>query len=476
MSCLNSTMRKVSILLLSALLCGGCATTVSTGRVGERSSCSLTESEMRVASALARFCRGLLFEGMEDKSGRADAEFENVIELDPSQPEISLRLARKYYSTGRTNDAVRVLRQGCERHPDDFAMKLFLAYAYQVSGMNDLALAEYRRIVKLEPGNCAGYVGEAQIYFQKRDEEKAFSALEDGLHVCTNATSMIQTCRQLGSEYAIEERWAQAIRCFRMVQSKLPNDLGSKLGLFQVYLNKGDKGRAMAELKGMPSKYTDNPRYYFVLARSYIATENYAEAAASLEEAEKRLSALPVATDDFRDSVFYYFFGMACERLGQAERAEKLFEKSIQLDGNNDKAQNYLAYMWAERGSNLDKALDYVKRAIQVEPANAAYADTLGWVYFKQNRLELALDQIIKAARLMPDDPTITEHLGDLYKAKNDVKLAIDQWKMSFVLDMENKAVARKLTDHGVDLGKLRREARAAGKKKQPQMDADEHR
>jgi tetratricopeptide (TPR) repeat protein len=54
-----------------------------------------------------------------------------------------------------------------------------------------------------------------------------------------------------------------------------------------------------------------------------------------------------------------------------------------------------------------------IERALEADPDNGAYVDSLGWVYYRQGDLESALDQLIRAVNLVGDDPIVLEHLGD---------------------------------------------------------------
>ena len=119
---------------------------------------------------------------------------------------------------------------------------------------------------------------------------------------------------------------------------------------------------------------------------------------------------------------------------------------------------NYLAYMWAERGENLDEGLLYVNKAISLSPNNGAYMDTLGWIYFKQKKLEQALEQIKKANELTKNDATIIEHLGDIYFALNEKERAISLWKQSFVINQSGKSVSVKLEQNGITPGTILKE------------------
>src|SRR4029077_15474753 len=91
---------------------------------------------------------------------------------------------------------------------------------------------------------------------------------------------------------------------------------------------------------------------------------------------------------------FYFQFGAACERAGDFAQSEKYFEKCLDLAPNFSQAQNYLGYMWAERGEKLDRARDLIEKALKAEPKNAAYLDSMGWVLFKLQRPKEALDYL----------------------------------------------------------------------------------
>ncbi len=102
---------------------------------------------------------------------------------------------------------------------------------------------------------------------------------------------------------------------------------------------------------------------------------------------------------------------------------------------------NYLGYMWADRGENLPRALELIRKAVDLEPSNGAYLDSLGWVYFRLNKLDKAEENLLVASTLNPDDATVEEHLGDLWEKKGDLEKARESWKRALTLkpDPDNK-------------------------------------
>jgi tetratricopeptide (TPR) repeat protein len=148
---------------------------------------------------------------------------------------------------------------------------------------------------------------------------------------------------------------------------------------------------------------------------------------------------------------FYYQYASLYERTGQLDAAEKLFLKIIETGGDfTAPAQNYIAYMWAERGEKLDAGLELIRKALAVSPENGAFRDTLGWIYYMQGRHTEALNELQKAIDLIKDDPVIREHLGDTYFKLGNHAAAVEQWKKALELNPENKRVREQLKSNGI--------------------------
>jgi tetratricopeptide (TPR) repeat protein len=85
--------------------------------------------------------------------------------------------------------------------------------------------------------------------------------------------------------------------------------------------------------------------------------------------------------------------------------------------------------MLADRGLRLEEALGYIKKAVQLDPQNGAYLDSLGWAYYKMGNYVLAEENLRKAADKANGDPTILDHLGDLFQKTDRLKLAAASWE-----------------------------------------------
>ena len=108
--------------------------------------------------------------------------------------------------------------------------------------------------------------------------------------------------------------------------------------------------------------------------------------------------------------------------------AEAAFQVVIAREPDHAQALNYLGYMLAERGERLDESVGYVKRALQIDPDNGSYLDSLGWAYFKANKLDLAEDNLRRAAEQLVTNSVIQDHYGDLLSKLGRNEDAIAAW------------------------------------------------
>ena len=107
--------------------------------------------------------------------------------------------------------------------------------------------------------------------------------------------------------------------------------------------------------------------------------------------------------------------GAIYERQKKFDQAEQEFRKVLDVNPGNASVLNYYGYMLADRGVRLDEATAMIQQAVTQEPNNGAYLDSLGWAYYKQNKLTEAEENLRKASERQRHDPTILGHLGDVY-------------------------------------------------------------
>ena len=153
--------------------------------------------------------------------------------------------------------------------------------------------------------------------------------------------------------------------------------------------------------------------------------------------------------EDKKNVNLNYDIAMVYDAKGDYKLAEQHLGRLIALKPNEPEAYNYLGYMLIEQNKDLELAVSYVKKAIEMEPNNGAFRDSLGWAYFKLDKLDEAIIELEKAVELTPDDSDIREHLGEAYlkRGGNFTQKAVQEWEKSIVLKPGNTALKKKLSD-----------------------------
>ena len=143
--------------------------------------------------------------------------------------------------------------------------------------------------------------------------------------------------------------------------------------------------------------------------------------------------------------ILYFQMGTTAERAGKFKEAEKYFRQSIGKKPDYATALNYLGYMWADRGENLDEAIKLIDRALKESPNNGAYLDSRAWALYKQGKIKEALEWQLKALKQTEEgDAEIFLHLGEMYLKLKQPKAAREYLdKAAAIKDIEPDVKAR---------------------------------
>ena len=108
------------------------------------------------------------------------------------------------------------------------------------------------------------------------------------------------------------------------------------------------------------------------------------------------------------------------ETKGEVNKAMDYYKRALQLDSSQAIAANNLAFLMVENGENSDVALSYAETARRIMPTSPNTADTLAWVYYHKGTYTLARDLLTEAEKTQPNDPSIHYHLGMVYTKLGD--------------------------------------------------------
>lgn len=397
--------------------------------------------------AMRGLAQNLLTDGQVDA---ALAEYQQVSDADPQDADAYLRISDIYRRQGKLDQALATLNKAESLVQDSLEVPYNKALIFEAQGKYDDAVQLLQELVDRSAKPAGSYSP------NDRNNRSIFLERLGSVYRETGKTQLaVDTFRkmlELGDEnaergyqqlidtYREAKQWDQATEVAKEAVKALPNDLDLKLVLDGQLADTGHAEEGVAQAKSLLSRKPDEDRrVYVALAQMYIRLHQWKDAEDALNSADK-LSTKP------EEKQFVLFLrGSAYERQKKFDLAEESFRKILATDPANAMVLNYLGYMMADRGSHLEEALGYIKKAVDQEPQNGAYLDSLGWVYFKMNNMESAEENLRKASERIPNDPTVHEHLGDLYHKTGRLKIAaaqweraLDEWNHSAPADVDN--------------------------------------
>jgi Tfp pilus assembly protein PilF len=135
------------------------------------------------------------------------------------------------------------------------------------------------------------------------------------------------------------------------------------------------------------------------------------------------------------------------DKLEMWDKSDSLYEAVLQRNPKNALLLNNYSYSLAQRNLQLERALEMVDTALQVDPDNGAYLDTKGWIYYKMGRYEEARQYIQKALDSREDSAEVLEHMGDIYYQLGQLEEAKNYWQRALEKDPQNNELAQKIQD-----------------------------
>ena len=413
--------------------------------------------------ALARL--GEMYERRQRWSDAA-ATYEAAVAVNGRSADIRRRLAGSLLESGNPIRAREVLQELIGMRPRDAAGLHLLAEVELELNNFDAAESVARQLVEMEPDGLRGPFVLAQVFGRRREHQQVIDTLVPVLRAArernTRPERLAGLFARLGSAYeqvddlpnatlvyedAVElmptslafnarltqayidaDRTAEAMSVLTRVKHDHPGDLTLARLEAQLLGNRGDVGLGEALLRDALAANDGEPTAYVALAGFYSEHDRFDDAITVLESAQQRFS---------EDTSILFQLGAVLEQNGQFVGAERAFRRLLDRDPEHAPTLNYLGYMLADRGMRLEESVELLERAIAKDPHNGSYLDSLGWAYYKLERLDLAEPPLRAASDQLRHNSVVQDHLADLLNRLGRYSEAIETWERALGGDGE---------------------------------------
>ncbi len=391
--------------------------------------------------------RGLAENLLND--GQTDAALEQykvIADANPEDAQTYIRIAEIYRKQGKFDLALNHLKRAEAMVQDSIEVPYNIASIYQAQGRYDEAVQIMKDLLKKTEKPDGDYSGSAKsnraVFLERmgtvyRDQGNYQAANEAFRQMIAlgGKENVERGYQQVIDTWREAKEWQKATNVSKEAVQKLPSSRELKMVMDSQLADMGEADKALADVRAMLTGDGETDRQtYITLAQMNTRLRRFGDAEQALDKAEQ------LSNKDEEKEYVWFLRGSTYERDKRYADAEVQFRKVLAGDPEHASALNYLGYMLADQDMKLDDALGYIKRAVDLDPANGAYLDSLGWAYFRLGKFDLAEENLVKASQKINTDPTVHDHLGDLYQKTGRLKLAAANWERA--LSEWNRTIA----------------------------------
>ena len=204
---------------------------------------------------------------------------------------------------------------------------------------------------------------------------------------------------------------------------KYPNERMLKVEHATVLSDTGKVDEAAAEMRSLLGGDRDRETY-LSLAQIFEKGKRYTDMGKVLDEAKS----IQIERGQGRRLLH-------ARRHAGTDQAVRRFGSRIPQSHRDESGERRRAELsWLHAGGPQcppGRGISLIKKALDLDPDNGAYLDSLGWVYYRQGKLAEAESALVRAIDKIGQDGTVHDHLGDVYFKLGKTKEAIAQWQAS---------------------------------------------
>lgn len=332
----------------------------------------------------------------------------------------------------KSEEAIKLYKNYLSKNPTDSAVLNRMVQVLFLKERFAEVIPYAERLSDLEPDNLNLKVKLGILYTDNKKYPEAVSVFKDLLITAPNSDKILY---YLGAIYQEMQEYQSSIEYFNQIPSssglytdssiQMANMLSTLAQIEHLEKKEDTLQKQFLHIVDTRIKDLKDMKVEFSVLKSgfYEAIGNNTEA----------LKAMAVVKDEANFSLQHkYYLANLYEKEKKYEESTSIIMGILEKEPHNAHAWNFLGYSILERGEDMDKAYEYIQKALKLSPEDGYIRDSLGWYYFKQGKVAKALTELEMAFKKVPDDIEILKHLAiihmelkDFSKAKGYLKSAL---------------------------------------------------
>lgn len=351
---------------------------------------------------------------------RAKDEAQKALELKPDSEMAALTYAQVSSNTDR---AIDILSTFLEKYPESREVRVSLARLLLGQKKYESAEREFLILLNLDPQDPMVLYSLGLLSIQESDYVSAENYFKKYLETFSGQSrkkqqEFVQVLFLLSQIAEEQHQYDKALQWLSQISSDEDDEivLAVKIRRAQIYAKNGNVNKAR---KIITDLVNENPyeREKLLLTEAQILRE--------VKKIKEAFNVLEAGITQFPQNIsILYDYALTAENLGKYDVMEESLKRIIEVDPNYQQAYNALGYSLADRNLRLDEAYMLINKAITLAPDDPYIIDSLGWIFFRQGKLELAEQNLRRAYELRPDNE-IMIHLAEVLWVKGNHQEAL---------------------------------------------------
>jgi predicted Zn-dependent protease len=344
----------------------------------------------------------------------AEAELRELLPLERDTRTVELRLIELLRNNDQVAKAQEFVNELIARQPEEPFWHYQLGRLLSARGEYSAAVGPLKTAVDLAEGAAPNTVADwlrALIRSNRaREATRAYESLDPQL-----VTPRIQA--YAAEAYLAEDRRDVGVALLEQAVSsgsvRSLRELRSAVTHAVILLGKTDGLAVLRRVLEHPAGDAAALALQSTLARYLVVDKEPARRQEGLEMTEAVIAAAQPGSPLHVEALLVK--ALALEQAEQNDQAVQVYEEVLRVAPDNAHALNNIAYILADKLGRPAEALPYAERLREVAPENANILDTVGWVYFKNGKVDEAEVALLEGLRMEPDNLVARHHLGQLY-------------------------------------------------------------
>lgn len=396
---------------------------------------------------------------------------QNLIKLDPSNLQLQKFLIESYLNSGKFQSAIKIIDENLISFPEDVELIEYKAKVLFSLDSTDASVNEYLKLIENDKINYGKKFVIATAFMNEVSKDS--SLIPSAIKIIT-AIEKDTVDWELDS-YMADLSQAQkndSLAIYYLDRAARNAEWNSQIHVrlgFLLFKNRR-YNELVERLSVSAEKFPDNFFINFFVGLGYNQLNKYSNAfpyfqkcvqinpndvdglhslGYTLHQLKRGREAIPHLKDALRiqpnNIDLLSTLALVYENLKEWKTSDSLYENILIRSPDNALILNNYAYSLSERDDSLEYAFEMSKKSLSIEPENASYLDTFGWILYKLNKLDEAVDYIRRAIEKENDNSTLYDHLGDVYYKLGANQKAIEAWQNALKLDASRVEIENKI-------------------------------